>query len=179
MQLDIHDERVVRIFGDVTDDNMLKAERDLLALDSKAEDPITIYITSPGGSVGSGWGFIDFLSLLRSPIYTVALGDIGSMAIPIFCMGTKRFVGGRSEFTFHLVNRKLDGWFGPLEMDAICRSMWLDVERYGDIVARACVGVGGTDQTVTPEVVLEWQKDQRIIAPGEALLLGLAHFLIA
>jgi ATP-dependent Clp protease protease subunit len=52
------------------------------------EQPLTIFINSPGGSVYHGFGIIDLMEASRLPIQTVAIGSVCSMGAIIFTSGT-------------------------------------------------------------------------------------------
>lgn len=54
-----------------------------------ADQPITIFLNSPGGDVYSGFGTIDLMEVSRVKIQTVTVGIVASMASLIFTAGTK------------------------------------------------------------------------------------------
>lgn len=56
--------------------------------DSKA--PITLFISSPGGSVYSGLALIDVMQNLSCPVHTVGSGIVASMASVVLACGEKR-----------------------------------------------------------------------------------------
>jgi len=52
------------------------------------EQPLTIFVNTPGGSVYSGLGIVDLMESSRLPIQTVAIGAVASMGSIIFTSGT-------------------------------------------------------------------------------------------
>ena len=54
-----------------------------------ADQPITLLINSPGGSVYDGFGIIDLMESSKLKIHTVGIGMVASMAALIFTAGEK------------------------------------------------------------------------------------------
>jgi ATP-dependent Clp protease protease subunit len=62
----------------------------LLYLDAeKPEQPVSIYINSPGGSITAGLGIYDTMQYLNSDISTICVGQAASMAAILLSAGTK------------------------------------------------------------------------------------------
>ena len=59
----------------------------LLYLDSVSQDPIKVYINSPGGAVCAGYAIIDTMRMIESPVETVCVGMAASMAAVILASG--------------------------------------------------------------------------------------------
>ena len=83
-------ERIIFLKNEVNEEtaNLIKAQ--MLYLDTVSNDPIKIYIDSPGGDVYTGLGIIDVMEFVRSPIETVNIGLAASMAAVILSCGDKR-----------------------------------------------------------------------------------------
>jgi ATP-dependent Clp protease protease subunit len=67
----------------------------LLFLESESnEQPISLYIQSPGGSVSAGLAIIDSMNLIKAPVSTLCVGSAASMAAVILGAGEKgqRFI---------------------------------------------------------------------------------------
>ena len=61
----------------------------MLFLESEAPDePINLYINSPGGVVSAGLAMYDTMQYIKSPVSTVCLGQVASAASLILCAGT-------------------------------------------------------------------------------------------
>lgn len=81
--------RILMLTGEVDDYicDLLKAQ--LLYLESKSNEDITIQINSGGGSVYSGLGLLDVMEYVKPNIITINTGLAASMASVILCSGTK------------------------------------------------------------------------------------------
>ncbi len=64
-------------------------------------EPILLYINSFGGSVYDGLALCDILEKSKTPVHTIAIGSVMSMALPIFLCGTKRYIGKYTTLMFH------------------------------------------------------------------------------
>jgi ATP-dependent Clp protease, protease subunit len=67
--------------------NIITAQ--LLYLDSVSNEPIQIYVNSPGGSVSSGYAIIDVMDYINSPVSTLCVGQAASMGAVILSNGDK------------------------------------------------------------------------------------------
>ncbi len=73
-------ERVIFFNGEVEQNMCNIAIAQLLFLEAeKPEDPIHMYINSPGGSVYDGLGVYDVMQYIKSPVYTYVTGMAASM----------------------------------------------------------------------------------------------------
>ena len=62
----------------------------LLALEAEdADDPITMYINSPGGSITDGMAIYDIMNRISCPIITIGVGMAASMGAVLLSSGTK------------------------------------------------------------------------------------------
>lgn len=87
-------------------------KQSLLWMDSQNHNPITLYITSPGGSVHAGLGIADIVSCMKSPIHTIVLGMAASMGCYMqSTMGTPgmRLAGKRAQIMAHQVSSGTSG----------------------------------------------------------------------
>ena len=75
------------------------------------DQPLTILINSPGGSVYDGFGIIDLMECSRLKIQTVAIGMVGSMAALLFSAGTKgmRIMSRNSYIMTHQFSQGVEG----------------------------------------------------------------------
>lgn len=97
--------------------NMIVAQ--LLYLDSLSNDPINIYINSPGGSVIDGLSIIDAINFIKSPVYTICTGIAASMGAVLLSCGEKghRSVLPHSRVMIHQVSNELYGTYSDLEIE--------------------------------------------------------------
>jgi len=72
-------ERIIMIDTDFNSHMAHIIKMQLMYLDSRSSQPITIFVTSPGGSVHDGLGIKDVAKNCRSPIKTIVMGYAASM----------------------------------------------------------------------------------------------------
>lgn len=96
-------ERIVFLGTEITDDvaNILSAQ--LLWLEQQGKSDITIHISSPGGSIYSGYQIIDTMNYITPNISTVSMGMVASMASVIASCGNKgkRYILPHARFLIH------------------------------------------------------------------------------
>lgn len=63
--------------------------------------PIQILINSGGGSYSAGLGVIEAIRTSLTPVHTIAMGYVASMALKIFLMGDRRFMSELSTLMYH------------------------------------------------------------------------------
>lgn len=76
----------------------------LLYLDHEtSEQPISLYINSPGGSVSAGCAIYDTMQFIKSEIHTICLGQAASFGAVLLAAGTKgrRFALPHSRIMIH------------------------------------------------------------------------------
>lgn len=97
-------DRIVVMNGEVTDQMAASITAQLLFL--SAEDPkkdITLYITSPGGSVMAGMAIYDTIQYIPNDVVTVCMGYAASMGAFILSGGAKgkRMILPNAEVMIH------------------------------------------------------------------------------
>lgn len=94
-------------------------EEDNIEEDSKSykreDHPIKIYLNSPGGRSWECFSLVSAISTSKTPVYTYALGYVGSAAFVIFVVGKKRFAQPYSRFLYHDCAGGSDGKTGEME----------------------------------------------------------------
>ena len=83
------EERRIQAFGEVSEDSAQILINQLLYLDSKSNEPIHMYISSPGGSVLHGLAVIDTIGAIKSPVYTTVAGIAASMGFMYTIFGAR------------------------------------------------------------------------------------------
>lgn len=96
-------ERII-FLGDAIDDhvsNIITAQ--LLYLDSVSEEPIKLYINSPGGSVYAGLGIYDTMQIIKPEVQTICTGLAASMGAVLLAAGEsgKRYALPHSRIMIH------------------------------------------------------------------------------
>ncbi|TNF89119.1 MAG: ATP-dependent Clp protease proteolytic subunit [Gammaproteobacteria bacterium] len=93
--------RTLTLFGEINKDVAQRTAEKLLALAYESDDPIVLYIGSPGGHVESGDTIFDMIRYIKPRVKTVGTGWVGSIATHIylapdredrFCLPNTRFL---------------------------------------------------------------------------------------
>lgn len=105
-------DRIIFLDTDFNDQMAHIIKQQLVWLDSQGSEPITLYISSPGGSVMAGIGISDVAKSCVSPIRTVVMGYAASMGCYTqTVIGTPgyRLAGKRSFIMAHQVSSSTSG----------------------------------------------------------------------
>ena len=132
------------------------------------DSPVTLIINSPGGEVRSGLAVYDVLSLMKSPVITVCMGQAASMGSIIFLAGDKRIMLPHSELMIH------DPSYGSFNADHMkpheIQERVDSLRKTGDELVRILVNRTGNDE----EIIRQKMKEDSFFSADEALGFGLA-----
>lgn len=95
--------RSVLITGQINDKLAQRAVTQLLALAEESDDPINVYISSPGGHVESGDMVHDVIRFIRPKVRTIGSGWVASAGALIFVGAAKenRYCLPNTRFLLH------------------------------------------------------------------------------
>jgi len=95
--------RAITIFGEINDKLAQAVTAKLLALAAHNNDPITIYISSPGGHVESGDVIYDMIKFIEPEVKVIGTGWVASAATTIYLAADKenRFSLPNTRFLVH------------------------------------------------------------------------------
>jgi ATP-dependent Clp protease, protease subunit len=95
--------RTLTIFGEINKEVAQRTAEKLLALSFDGDEPITIFIGSPGGHVESGDTIYDMIRFIKPVVRTVGTGWVGSIATHIYLAPAKenRFALPNTRFLIH------------------------------------------------------------------------------
>ena len=112
--------RTLTIFGEINKDVAQRTAEKLLALSFESDDPITIYIGSPGGHVESGDTIYDMIRFIQPQVRTVGTGWVGSIATHIYLAPEKenRFALPNTRFLIHQPAGGFGGAASDIEIQA-------------------------------------------------------------
>ena len=122
----------------ITKESADQVIRNLLVMDSEGNDPITIYINSPGGDVDGGFAIYDMIRFISSPVRTVGIGLVASAAVIVLLAAEKehRYGFANSTYLIHQPMTEMRGVAADIEIHAQnmehCRQMT------DSIIAQAC-----------------------------------------
>jgi ATP-dependent Clp protease protease subunit len=114
-------DRVIMITEPVDDYMMGIIVSQLLYLEAEdSEEPIHMYISSPGGSVMAGLAILDTMQLINAPVHTYAMGMVASMAAVLFTCGEKghRYIMPNAEVMIHQPLGGTSGQASDIEIQA-------------------------------------------------------------
>ncbi len=95
--------RCLTIFGEINDKIARSITERLLALASENDEPITLYISSPGGHVESGDVVYDIIKFIKPVVRVIGTGWVASAAATIYLAADKenRFALPNTRFLIH------------------------------------------------------------------------------
>ncbi len=95
--------RSISIFGEVNETLARTVTGQLLALAAENDDPITIYVSSPGGHVESGDVIYDMIKFIKPEVKMIGTGWVASAATTIYLAAEKenRFTLPNTRFLIH------------------------------------------------------------------------------
>lgn len=80
----LYKHRVISLFGEIDKDSARATVGKLLALSVESSDPITMYLSSPGGHVESGDSIYDVIRFIEPRVRIIGTGWVGSAGFLIY-----------------------------------------------------------------------------------------------
>ncbi|MBO4746036.1 MAG: ATP-dependent Clp protease proteolytic subunit [Alphaproteobacteria bacterium] len=112
-------DRIVMINGEIEPQMSTAVVAQLLFLESENPNAdISLYINSPGGDIASGWAIMDTMNYIKSPVSTIGMGLVASMASVLLAAGEKgkRFALPNAEIMIHQPLGGLQGQATDMEI---------------------------------------------------------------
>ncbi len=127
--------RTITLFGEINQEVARKTAEKLLALSFESDEPITMYIGSPGGHVESGDTIFDMIRYIKPRVRTVGTGWVGSIATHIYLAPDKenRFALPNTRFLIHQPHGGFGGDASDIEIHA--REIVKTRERINGVIA--------------------------------------------
>jgi ATP-dependent Clp protease protease subunit len=96
-------DRIVFVNGEIDDTSSSIIVGELLYLNSKGKEDISMYINSPGGSITAGLAIYDTMNFIDADVSTISVGMCASMAAFLLSSGKKgkRLALKNSEIMIH------------------------------------------------------------------------------
>lgn len=79
--------------------NIIQAQ--LLYLSFESNDPISLYLNTPGGEISSGLGIYDTMQIIPAPVNTICTGMAASMGAILLSAGKERSILPHSKVMIH------------------------------------------------------------------------------
>lgn len=163
--------RTLTLFGEITKDVAQRTAERLLSLSFESDDPITMFIGSPGGHVESGDTIFDMIGYVKPTVRVVGTGWVGSIATHIYLAPERehRFCLPNTRFLIHQPAGGFGGDATDIEIHA--REIVKTRERINRIIA---------ERTGQPlEKVAEDTDRDHWMSAEESLEYGLVGRIIA
>ena len=166
-------ERVIFFSGEVEQNMCNIAVAQLLFLEAEAPDqPISMYINSPGGSVYDGLAVYDVMQYIKCPVHTYVTGMAASMGSFIAQSGEAghRYLLPRAITMIHQPSSGMRGKISDMEIDLI-EGLRIKKEMTELYVKHNSKGV-------TYEQFVQYMDRDKWLTAPQAVELGLADHIV-
>jgi ATP-dependent Clp protease protease subunit len=104
-------DRIIYLSGNVTEGLIAQVIAGILSLSGQSEKPITLLISTDGGSVDEMFGLYDVMKYVSAPIRTVGVGKVMSAGVLLLAAGEKgkRLIGANSRIMLHSISASISG----------------------------------------------------------------------
>jgi len=100
--------RTILLSGEINKELAEKAIRQLLLLEDMNDDPIRIFIDSPGGDADAGYAIFDMIRFVKPKVWTIGMGLVASAAAIIQLAAPKERRVGLPN-SHYLIHQPLSG----------------------------------------------------------------------
>jgi ATP-dependent Clp protease, protease subunit len=120
LERSLFERRTLTLFGEIDMDVARRTAEKLLALAYASDDPITLYVGSPGGHVESGDTIFDLIQFIKPVVRVVGTGWVGSIATHIYLAAERenRFCLPNTRFLIHQPAGGFGGTASDVEIHA-------------------------------------------------------------
>jgi ATP-dependent Clp protease protease subunit len=100
--------RTILLAGEINKTLSERIIRQLLLLEDASEDPIKIFIDSPGGDADAGFAIFDMIRFIKPKVYTIGMGLVASAAAIVLLASPKACRLGLPN-SHYLIHQPLSG----------------------------------------------------------------------
>lgn len=100
--------RTILLSGEINKDLAERTIRQLLLLENESEEPVRVFIDSPGGDADAGYAIFDMVRFIKPPVWTVGMGLVASAAAIIQLAAPKERRAGLPN-SHYLIHQPLSG----------------------------------------------------------------------
>ena len=162
--------RTILLSGQIRKELAEKTIRQLLLMEAMGDEPVRIFIDSPGGDADAGYAIFDMIRFIRPPVWTVGMGLVASAAAIIQLAAPKdRRVGLPN--SHYLIHQPLSG----------IRGVATDIEIHAKELEklREKINILIAEETGNPVRQVEKDTDRDYwMSAGEAVQYGLINKVI-
>ena len=163
-------QRTITLFGEINQESSREFAEKILVLAGESDDPIRVFVNSPGGHVESGDTIFDVIRFVRPRILMVGTGWVASAGALIYCAPPKkdRFALPNTRFMLHQPSGGVGGSAADAKIEA--QEILKTRERLNRTFAKQ---TGQTLERITQD------SDRNFwMSPSEAIQYGLAGKVI-
>ena len=112
--------RQILLTGEINKELAEKIIRQLLILEADNNDPIYVFIDSPGGDADAGYAILDMIRFVNAPVYTIGMGLVASAGALILLSSPKdkRIALPNSHYLIHQPLSGIKGVATEIEIHA-------------------------------------------------------------
>ena len=131
------DQRTVLIYGEITQELAKDITSQLLLLSALSDDPITIYVNSPGGHVESGDTIHDVIKFIKPTVNMIGTCCVASAGITIYLAAEKenRYSLPNTRYMIHQPAGGVSGQTTEIQIEA--KEIIRTRERINRLIAEA------------------------------------------
>lgn len=161
--------KLLHLHGEVTDENTKDVVSALLK-ETKRE--VLLTVNSPGGSVDAGRAVVDAIRWCKTPVYTLAIGGVYSMAFQVVLYGKLRFSTPYATFMYHDTKYDFSYYNHPQEVNEVVQIQKLQDKQLTEDMLRL--------SKLDKKVVLENFKNRKNVymLSAEALKCGVVDYVV-
>jgi ATP-dependent Clp protease protease subunit len=100
--------RTILLSGEIKKDLAERTIRQLLLLEDMGDEPIRVFIDSPGGDADAGYAIFDMIRFIKPPVWTIGMGLVASAAAIIQLASPKERRVGLPN-SHYLIHQPLSG----------------------------------------------------------------------
>ncbi len=112
--------RSVMLTGEINKESAEKVIKQLLILENESDEPIKMFINSPGGDVEAGLAIFDMVRFIKNDVYMIGMGLIASAAtLVLLAVDSEHRLGlPNSTYLIHQPMSKMEGVATDVEIYA-------------------------------------------------------------
>ena len=113
--------RSLLLSGEINKDSADKLIKDLLVLEAESNEPVRIFINSPGGDVDAGFAIYDMVRFISCPVIMIGMGLVASAAsLILIAVPAERRIGlPNSSYLIHQPLSEMKGNATDIEIHAM------------------------------------------------------------